>query len=884
MLDSKFFYDKSFDIYSHFKCNIKCNLGVCEIHDSMLNIYCFNCKRSICEVCKESFHSEHNNMEKAMINFNPKNLDLIFEELEQLIDSTEVFSNPDKLRRDLKKSINDEFSLLHSKINELKESRLKEIDKTFSNSNEDATKLRKYIKTSKDILSSFFNKNTQFFFGDAISDDDNFIFLQVYEIYHDGIRSVNQYIEIIKNMTAFYSDNKVRQLNKYDYILSSIESAVSEQRENEARCAAYTEIKENLIEDIGIKDRSEDLIKFDDHTIADEDEKVVVKKFLAQNKHKLETNLFESLYNKAETLQQHIEDFRKGVYDSFIKNGSLVEIEKLLKLFEEKTVKRLNFTQNSQNMLNSKTKTSLQSSKAALTRSKANIHVAKKETNGGTKQIISPSNNQPKNFTEKPIEIISPTKRLSLTVPNKSPLSDGEDFGNERRCSFAKKINDHELKKNMLAKNIFTLVEKDEDSEDNLCTQRNKRRSSLIEDKESMHSSESDSLFDSNNMTKISVKFEKNQRDNNKVYKKLNDMFRPKPKLVFSKVKAENSKDLKESYNDEERFKVNNKLVELIKENQRLTSMIKKQEDISLAITTIRRYFTFSLLELAKKVNNLTQKDTFINAIEGSTLKDSNSLEDHVVKVQEGSNEIVIYDREKSKMRKIQVNFDKKKLGCSNFLSGCRIYYAQDKIFISGGKDINGDKKLFLVYSIKDNSLSRLPDMCYARSYHTTIFHESLKSLLVFGGENNVSCEMFDFYLNMWNKIPELNVPRANASIYIDKIGTFAYIISGIVGNISSSLYSDAIEYLDLIDMNQGWVKLELNNKANVDLKTSESRIFPLTESKFLIYGPSESRNSNRCYVVLDLKRNELIKIEKDEIEKIKVKVKLHPDISQIFK
>ena len=127
----------------------------------------------------------------------------------------------------------------------------------------------------------------------------------------------------------------------------------------------------------------------------------------------------------------------------------------------------------------------------------------------------SPKKALTQGFKEKS-ETNSPTKRLSLTLPNKSPLSDNNDVENERRCSFAKKINEHEIKKNFVAKDIFTLVEKDEDSDENFNTQRGKRKNSVVvEDHESMHSSESDSLFDSN-MTKISVKLEKNQRDNNK--------------------------------------------------------------------------------------------------------------------------------------------------------------------------------------------------------------------------------------------------------------------------------------------------------------------------------------------------------------------------------
>ena len=168
--------------------------------------------------------------------------------------------------------------------------------------------------------------------------------------------------------------------------------------------------------------------------------------------------------------------------------------------------------------------------------------------------------------------------------------------------------------------------------------------------------------------------------------------------------------------------------------------------------------------------------------------------------------------------------------------------------------------------------------MLNPRSYHTMIYHDNLKSLVVVGGENNATCEIYDFYLNMWNTIPELNIPRANPAVYIDKVGTFAYVISGIIGNIVSNSYCDVIEFLDLVDMNQGWLKIDFKNKANVDLKNNETKLFPLTDHKLLIYGANESRNINKCFVVLDLKTLELIKIDSEDLEKMKVKAKLFPD------
>ena len=70
--------------------------------------------------------------------------------------------------------------------------------------------------------------------------------------------------------------------------------------------------------------------------------------------------------------------------------------------------------------------------------------------------------------------------------------------------------------------------------------------------------------------------------------------------------------------------------------------------------------------------------------------------------------------------------------------------------------------------------------MKYPRSYHRLVFIESLRSLIVIGGENNNSCEMYDFYLNTWIDFPELNFPRANSNFIVNKLGTQAFAIFGI--------------------------------------------------------------------------------------------------------
>ena len=226
--------DKTFDLYNHLKCNVKYTNSICEIHDSIFSYYCFQCKRSICEVCKETFHGDHLYcIEKNLINLDMKSFNVIFGELEHLIVTTEVFSNPDKIIRNLKDNVNYEFDEMINKINDLRVRKIREIDRSFNNNNEDAVRLLKNIKFTKEQLMSFFKSHRYFLQGNNIQDDDSFIFLQLFDIFNEGIRISKDYSELILILKDFYSEHDFHQNNKCEQILKPIEEALEEQKKTE---------------------------------------------------------------------------------------------------------------------------------------------------------------------------------------------------------------------------------------------------------------------------------------------------------------------------------------------------------------------------------------------------------------------------------------------------------------------------------------------------------------------------------------------------------------------------------------------------------------------------------------------------------------------------
>ena len=176
----EFINDKLFDLYTHMKMNIKTSSPFCEIHESKYTHYCINCKRAVCEVCKDSFHSTHSLQEKKIVNFDGKKIDMIFKELEYLINTTRVFTEPERMKKDLVSKVNEEFDTLENALKELKKRKMKEIELVFGD-NGNAKHLISNIKSTKIKVTEFFNNYNSFFFHEEVKDEDNALFLQAFD-------------------------------------------------------------------------------------------------------------------------------------------------------------------------------------------------------------------------------------------------------------------------------------------------------------------------------------------------------------------------------------------------------------------------------------------------------------------------------------------------------------------------------------------------------------------------------------------------------------------------------------------------------------------------------------------------------------------------------
>ena len=231
------------------------------------------------------------------------------------------------------------------------------------------------------------------------------------------------------------------------------------------------------------------------------------------------------------------------------------------------------------------------------------------------------------------------------------------------------------------------------------------------------------------------------------------------------------------------------------------------------------------------------------------------------------------------------MKFDKKIHKYNYFLNGSRTLLIKDRLYILGGVDKeNQITKMAYTYYIKNNELKSMPEMLKPHAYHSVEFLDFYKSIIVIGGENISSCELYDMNTGIWRELPELKIPRAHCGIYLDKLNHAIYSFFGILGNITNkNNFTDVIECLELRKMALGWYKIDYNNKAEMDFKSGINKILPLNPEMVLIYGASNMRDFAKKSAVYLIPKQEMIKIDNKIFNEIREASKKYKNLNKVL-
>ena len=262
-------------------------------------------------------------------------------------------------------------------------------------------------------------------------------------------------------------------------------------------------------------------------------------------------------------------------------------------------------------------------------------------------------------------------------------------------------------------------------------------------------------------------------------------------------------------------------------------------------------------------------------------LKSSEDEEQNNAKVLEGTNQIMIYDKKLNKIIKKKLKLLKNPHGYTKFPHGSRCVLVGEKLYITGGKDESQLYPNCIIYDTKNDKIKRIMDMKNPRCYHTMVFNQIFETLMVIGGENNNTVEIFDPLSNRWQQLPDLTIPRSIPLFYFDEGRGNMYVLFGLEGNFSKPSYTDSIEILDLTEIKQGWMKVNYNNKSRMDLKCFLN-LYPLNDFLMLIYGGLENREMKRNACIYNLVRAEMTKIDRNIMEELRLEAKTNKVLNTI--
>jgi hypothetical protein len=282
-------------------------------------------------------------------------------------------------------------------------------------------------------------------------------------------------------------------------------------------------------------------------------------------------------------------------------------------------------------------------------------------------------------------------------------------------------------------------------------------------------------------------------------------------------------------------------------------------DDVKLDKEVLQKYFAYETYNTVRNNFRYRRPKTDMEEIEEEFDEDT-----EVAKPIQGTNEIQLFDKKTTTLTKRFVKFDKKKHKYTYFLNGCRSVLVKDQLYILGGADKEKiPTKIAYIYNIKTNELKLMPQMINPHSYHSVQFLNFYKSIIVVGGENCSSCEIYDLNSGKWSSLPDLNIPRAHSNLYLDKYTHAIYSFFGIVGDITEkNNYIDVIECLDLKMLALGWCKVEYNNKAEMDFKSGYNKLLPVSPEMILFYGAQNIRNLVKKAAIYIIPKFEMVKID----------------------
>ena len=156
-----------FNLYKHLKENLRNKDKLCKDKLTKESFYCLDCKLSTCKKCLSfNIHKGHNLIPKYLyINCDENIFNNCFESIDSIFENknNNFFLNNQELKEEMKNLIKENIDNIIKRLNELKNKKLKEIDKLFESTDGCVDFFKDKEKDIKNDIKNFLSSQKDFF-------------------------------------------------------------------------------------------------------------------------------------------------------------------------------------------------------------------------------------------------------------------------------------------------------------------------------------------------------------------------------------------------------------------------------------------------------------------------------------------------------------------------------------------------------------------------------------------------------------------------------------------------------------------------------------------------------------------------------------------------
>ena len=231
------------DIYAHLKHNSLNSNNNCHDILSKDTYYCIECKQSVCIECGIQLHKDkqHKLIPKEKILFYD---DTFLSSVDNSIQNALTFQQTKtKCIFDIENKINT----LHGRIEQIKQEKLSEINKVYSQCEQNINELQLNFQETKNKLKEYYKSFTNFFaIKENNNDINNTLFLMNYEIIAMLNNQNKKLFTTLKNQQDEFISYKNEALNQIDIIYNDIDNMTQLKLPNIKLDDFYWDIKSKI--------------------------------------------------------------------------------------------------------------------------------------------------------------------------------------------------------------------------------------------------------------------------------------------------------------------------------------------------------------------------------------------------------------------------------------------------------------------------------------------------------------------------------------------------------------------------------------------------------------------------------------------------------------